>query len=125
MQLLKNRILRLLLVFSAGVFIGTLLSTLMIFVHYPNEQQDLGGLFLEGAMVFLFSPLTMTLGIGPTCGFYGSIHGWLIFVGILLSVFSFFRYRSTGKRFYLGTLFLGALLWSNNNYLSFQAIMSV
>ncbi|WP_155005832.1 hypothetical protein [Pelobacter seleniigenes] len=113
--------------FSAivGTFIGSFFSALMGYIHYPDEVKSLGTFCQRGIEAFIFSPFSMTIGIFPTIGFYGWIHGATAMFGMVLALISLKCYFMASKQWILYLIFAGFALWANNNYLSWAAMMSV
>ena len=93
----KRKILSTLLTIIGGTFIGSFSSALMLYIHYPDSEKSIEGFIQNGIEAFLFSPLSMTIGIFPTFGFYGWLHGVTAIFGMFLAVASliyYFKYNT-------------------------------
>ena len=111
----------LLLIAVAGILVGSCISVGVSCLHYPDEAMS----FVPGwVTAVISSPLSMTFGVFPSLGFYGA-HGWLVIPGMLCTFagsVAYFRVESIAS---LACVFLGFVLWSHNNLLASQALMSV
>jgi hypothetical protein len=66
----------------------------------------------------------MTFGVFATLGFYGT-HGYLVVPGALMAIIGCVVYYRHPSPVFLVVALIGFALWSHNNYLSFNALMSV
>jgi hypothetical protein len=121
----KRKILLALFSIVGGTFVGSVSSALMLFIHYPDSDKNLGSFIQNGIAAFLFSPLSMTIGIFPTFGFYGWIHGATALFGMFLAVTCLIFYFKTSIQWIISLVTIGFALWASNNYLSWAAMMSV
>ena len=118
------RVLALLGVAFCGICIGSYISAELLYLHYPDEIRT--GTRVAGHTVQAVnsSPLSMTVGIIPTLGFYGT-HGFLTVPGALMATISCAVYYRRPNPIVLVIALLGFALWSHNNFLSLNALMSV
>ena len=121
----KSEILFALFSVTGGTFVGSFLSALMLYIHYPDSDKSLEVFIQNGIAAFLFSPISMTIGIFPTFGFYGWIHGATALLGMFLAVTCLICYFRTSIQWILSLVIIGFALWASNNYLSWAAMMSV
>jgi len=115
-----ERITILALVGGFGIMVGTCISIAIKHMHYPEEPREYHAVI----PMLIMSPISMTLGILPTLGFFGS-HGWLVIPGIICTAIGSIRYCFHGTFKSLMLVFVGFVLWSHNNLLAFHALMSV
>ena len=122
------RVINLILTSAVGIIIGSCISVFLANMQYPGltnmhysgHPTPLHGVFTA----VMFSPLSMTLGIYPTLGL-GTVHGWLVLPGILLTAFGSFQYIWKGTPKSLAFSLLGFTLWAHNNLLAFNELMSI
>ena len=119
-----KRIICLLAVAFAGIAIGSYISSELLFWHYPDEIRTSNNVAKNTIGGLITSPVGMTIGVLPTIRFYRS-HGWLVFPGALMATIGSYLYFRNGKNLNLAFAVFGFILWSHNNTLSFQALMSV
>lgn len=103
---------------------GSYLSAELLYLHYPAEFRTLDDVVQNAMDAMVTSPVSMTLGLFPTLGFYG-VHGILAIPGALMAMIGSLVYYRTQRRVPLVIALVGFVLWSHNNYLSYQALMSV
>ena len=120
-----RKVLSALISIVGGTFVGSFASALMLYIHYPNSDKSLEALSQNAIEAFIFSPFSMTIGIFPTFGFYGWLHGATAIFGMFLAITSLIRYFKTSKQWIPTLIITGFALWANNNYLSWAAMMSV
>ena len=107
-----------------GTLLGSFSSALMLYIHFPDSDKGLEIVFLNGIKAFLFSPFSMTIGLIPTFGSYGWVHGAVALFGMFVGITGLISYFKTSKPWVLTLILLGFALWANNNYLSWSAMMS-
>lgn len=119
--------LRLATVYFAFVLVGLVIGS-CISVHVANRwypDNATGGLLSRVIAAIMSSPIAMTFGIYPSLGFYGPFHGLLVIAGLSLTAYATWGYARFGNIYYAWLVGIGVILWSHNNYLAFNAIMSV
>jgi len=119
-----RRILTLLCIASAGTCIGSYVSAELLYLHYPDETRTLSRVIRDTTEALVTSPLSMTFGVIPTLGFYGT-HGFLVIPGVLMAMSGCVVYYRHPSPVFMVVALTGFALWSHNNYLSFHALMSV
>ena len=119
-----RRILTLLCIASAGTCIGSYVSAELLYLHYPDETRTLSSVIRNTTEALICSPFSMTFGVIPTLGFYGT-HGFLAVPGVLMATIGCVLYYRHPSPVFLVVALTGFALWSHNNYLSLQALMSV
>ena len=92
--------------------------------HFPVERRTASDVFGHLAVAVLSSPVSMSIGVLPTVSFYGP-HGIMVIPGALTALVSGILYARKSGRWLLGLVFVGCILWSHNNLLSWHALMSV
>ena len=118
------RVATLMVVGGIGVIVGSYISAELLHVHYPDQSRSGNAVLANTVEATLSSPLSMSVGLFPTLGVYGS-HGFLVIPGALMAVVGGMVYFVRGRRALLAVVLIGFILWSHNNYLGFHALMSV
>ena len=120
----RFRVVKILAVAFLGIVFGSWVSAELLYVHHPTEvrtQSEVIGNTIAGTLT---SPIGMSFGLLATFRFFAG-HGWLVLPGILLVVIGVVQFWRHGSSKYLLVTFIGFVLWAHNNYLSFNALMSV
>ena len=108
-----------------GTLLGSTVSATMLYPHYPEETFTLSEFLKNSLGAFIYAPLSMTFGVFPTIGFYALPHAPIVIIGFLLALTGVIAFPITGKKKFAFLIFLGFALWAHNNYLAFNALMSV
>ena len=109
---------------SIGIVLGSYISAELVYVHYPNEPRLVRDVYSHTVEAVTSSPLSMTFGVLPSLGFY-HLHGYLALLGALMAICGSAFYFACGERLLLIVVVVGFVLWSHNNFLVFNALMSV
>jgi hypothetical protein len=120
----NQRILLLACIASAGICIGSYISAELLCFHFPKEDRTWASVIDHAVKALVLSPLSMTFGVLATLQFCGS-HGILVVPGFLMALIGCVVYYRYPSPIVLVIAFIGFVLWSHNNYLSWQAMMSV
>lgn len=108
-----------------GTLLGSIISAAMLYPHYPEETFILSEFLKNSLGAFIYSPLSMTFGVFPTIGFYTLPHAPIVILGFLLALTGVIAFPITGKKIFAILILLGCAMWAHNNYLAFNALMSV
>lgn len=106
-----------------GTLIGSFVSTQVMYLHHPRTH-TVHELVDQTVEAFLSSPLSMSVGLFPTLGFY-TLHGFLVIPGMLAAAVGSVFYVRRPRLRTAAVVFGGMVLWSHNNLLAFYALMSV
>src|SRR6266576_3009991 len=78
------RLLILIVTGCVGIILGSYISAELLYLHYPEESRSINSVYSNTIEAVLSSPLSMSFGVLPTLGFYGS-HGFLVIPGALMA----------------------------------------
>lgn len=107
-----------------GVVAGSYVSAELLYLYYRDENRAMVDVLSNTVAALLSSPFSMSFGMLPTVGFYGS-HGFLVIPGAMMAIAGSIAYYRHGKTAALLIVLAGFVLWSHNNYLGYHALMSV
>lgn len=120
----RRRVVAIALVAAFGLVVGSYISAELLHIHHPTQPRTNSQVLSGTIGGILGSPIAMSIGVLPTLRFFES-HGWLVIPGMFLSPLAAAWYYKHAGRLALFLVFAGLVLWSHNNYLAFQALMSV
>ena len=112
-----------LVVVLVGLVVGSYISVHIANAWYPDEAD--GDVLGRTIASVLASPIAMTVGFFPTLGFYGPLHAIQMLLGMVLTAVGTWMHFRSRRLVHVWVVFLGMVLWSHNNYLAFNALMSV
>jgi hypothetical protein len=107
----------------AGLFAGSCISVHVGKYWYPSEAT--GDIVSKTIAAIILSPIAMTIGILPSLGFYGPFHGLVMLTGMSLTIYGTCMHFQSRSLCYAWLILVGMILWSHNNYLATNAVMSV